>query len=118
MLPSKELAGLVTVVAGPLGAMDAFTAELRDAEIPHRALDTTHAFHSRMLEPIQDGDIPHLVGVRASDRAAAARPAVDRREARGQDLPICVRHVAPFRSLRDREDDSRVAQRPSCQGRP
>ncbi|MBW8805286.1 MAG: SDR family NAD(P)-dependent oxidoreductase [Catenulisporales bacterium] len=44
----------VTVVAGPQDVMDAFTAELRDAEIPHRALDTTHAFHSRMLEPIQD----------------------------------------------------------------
>ncbi|NUR30517.1 MAG: SDR family NAD(P)-dependent oxidoreductase, partial [Catenulispora sp.] len=44
----------VTVVAGPQSAMDAFTAELREAEIPHRPLDTTHAFHSRMLEPLQD----------------------------------------------------------------
>ncbi|MEY9888976.1 acyl transferase domain-containing protein/acyl carrier protein [Catenulispora sp. MAP5-51] len=44
----------VTVVAGPVEAMAAFVAELRDAEVPHRALSTTHAFHSRMLEPLQD----------------------------------------------------------------
>ncbi|WP_051772304.1 type I polyketide synthase [Saccharothrix sp. NRRL B-16314] len=44
----------VTVVAGPGDAMEGLLAELRDADIPFRALRTTHAFHSRMLEPLGD----------------------------------------------------------------
>jgi len=44
----------VTVVAGPVPAVTAFTAELRRAEVPCRALGTTHAFHSRMLSPIAE----------------------------------------------------------------
>ncbi|WP_051772305.1 type I polyketide synthase [Saccharothrix sp. NRRL B-16314] len=44
----------VTVLAGPQDAMDALVAELRKAEVPNRALQTTHAFHSRMLESIAD----------------------------------------------------------------
>ncbi|MTD15353.1 SDR family oxidoreductase [Nakamurella sp. YIM 132087] len=42
----------VTVVAGPVEAAEAYQAELRRAGIAARALATTHAFHSRMLEPV------------------------------------------------------------------
>nr|WP_062330488.1 type I polyketide synthase [Herbidospora sakaeratensis] len=42
----------VSVVAGPSDEMERLVAELRRAEIPCRALDTTHAFHSRMLRPV------------------------------------------------------------------
>ncbi|WP_169807624.1 type I polyketide synthase [Herbidospora mongoliensis] len=42
----------VSVVAGPSEEMERLVAELRKAEIPCRALDTTHAFHSRMLTPV------------------------------------------------------------------
>ncbi|WP_155349073.1 type I polyketide synthase [Acrocarpospora pleiomorpha] len=42
----------VAVVAGPQDEMERLVAELRRAEIPCRALETTHAFHSRMLQPI------------------------------------------------------------------
>ncbi|GAA2696431.1 hypothetical protein GCM10010412_090320 [Nonomuraea recticatena] len=41
----------ITVVAGPAEPVAALAAELRAAEIPCRPLETTHAFHSRMLEP-------------------------------------------------------------------
>ncbi|MEV4218611.1 SDR family oxidoreductase [Nonomuraea sp. NPDC049725] len=41
----------VTVVAGPAEPVAALAAELRAAEIPCRPLETSHAFHSRMLEP-------------------------------------------------------------------
>ncbi|MEU8379818.1 SDR family oxidoreductase [Streptosporangium sp. NPDC048865] len=41
----------VTVVAGPAEPVAALAAELRAAEVPCRPLETTHAFHSRMLEP-------------------------------------------------------------------
>ncbi len=44
----------VTVVAGPVGAVSAFVAQLRLAGIPCRALQTTHAFHSRMLDQVSD----------------------------------------------------------------
>ncbi len=43
----------VTVVAGDTEAMAGLLAELRAAEVGFRALRTTHAFHSRMLEPVQ-----------------------------------------------------------------
>ncbi|TKK89201.1 SDR family NAD(P)-dependent oxidoreductase [Herbidospora galbida] len=42
----------VSVVAGPSDEMERLVAELRRADIPCRALDTTHAFHSRMLQPV------------------------------------------------------------------
>ncbi|NAS20976.1 SDR family NAD(P)-dependent oxidoreductase [Herbidospora sp. NEAU-GS84] len=42
----------VSVVAGPSEEMERLVAELRRADIPCRALDTTHAFHSRMLQPV------------------------------------------------------------------
>ncbi|MBT2230339.1 type I polyketide synthase [Nonomuraea sp. NEAU-A123] len=44
----------VTVVAGPVEAMDGLLADLRRAEIPCRPLQTTHAFHSRMLARLSD----------------------------------------------------------------
>ncbi|MFG1710516.1 SDR family NAD(P)-dependent oxidoreductase [Nonomuraea sp. M3C6] len=44
----------VTVVAGPGEAVTGLAADLRAAEIPCRQLETTHAFHSRMLEPLSD----------------------------------------------------------------
>jgi acyl transferase domain-containing protein/acyl carrier protein len=42
------------VVAGAPAAMDELANELRLAEIPCRPLQTTHAFHSRMLAPLAD----------------------------------------------------------------
>ncbi|MBB5873482.1 acyl transferase domain-containing protein [Allocatelliglobosispora scoriae] len=42
----------VTVVAGPIPAIEAFVAALRKAEIASRPLQTTHAFHSRMLAQV------------------------------------------------------------------
>ncbi|WP_194910759.1 type I polyketide synthase [Catenulispora rubra] len=41
-----------TVVAGPADALDTLIARLREQEIPGRPLQTTHAFHSRMLAPL------------------------------------------------------------------
>ncbi|MEZ0109834.1 acyl transferase domain-containing protein [Catenulispora sp. EB89] len=43
-----------TVVAGPAAALDMLTARLRERDIPARPLQTTHAFHSRMLAPLAD----------------------------------------------------------------
>ncbi|MEU7748182.1 SDR family NAD(P)-dependent oxidoreductase [Nonomuraea sp. NPDC049158] len=42
------------VVAGPVTAIKALAVELRAAQIGCRELDTTHAFHSRMLTPVMD----------------------------------------------------------------
>lgn len=42
------------VVAGPTAALDQLAADLRQAEIPCRPLETSHAFHSRMLAGISD----------------------------------------------------------------
>ncbi|WP_320065717.1 polyketide synthase [Micromonospora sp. RTGN7] len=42
------------VVAGPTAALDQLAADLRQAEIPCRPLETSHAFHSRMLSGISD----------------------------------------------------------------
>ncbi|MFL6161132.1 MAG: SDR family NAD(P)-dependent oxidoreductase [Jatrophihabitantaceae bacterium] len=42
----------VTVLAGPVPAVQRFAERLRAAEIGCRQLQTTHAFHSRMLEPV------------------------------------------------------------------
>ncbi|MDR8412933.1 SDR family NAD(P)-dependent oxidoreductase [Nonomuraea sp. 3-1Str] len=44
----------VTVVAGPAEDVDRLAEELRAAAVPCRPLETTHAFHSRMLEPLAD----------------------------------------------------------------
>ena len=42
----------LAVVGGPLGAVAEFEAELSGKQIASQRLATTHAFHSRMLEPI------------------------------------------------------------------
>ncbi|WP_370383430.1 SDR family NAD(P)-dependent oxidoreductase [Catenulispora sp. GAS73] len=44
----------VTVVAGPPEAIDRFRAFLETGSVPVRPLATSHAFHSRMLEPVKD----------------------------------------------------------------
>jgi acyl transferase domain-containing protein/acyl carrier protein len=44
----------VTVVAGPVPAVQQFAERLRTAEIGCRPLATTHAFHSRMLAPVAE----------------------------------------------------------------
>jgi acyl transferase domain-containing protein/acyl carrier protein len=44
----------VSVVAGPVQAVQALAEDLRQAEVPCRLLSTTHAFHSRMLEQVGD----------------------------------------------------------------
>jgi acyl transferase domain-containing protein len=44
----------VTVVAGPPDAVEAVAVELRRAEVPCRPLQTTHAFHSRMVEEVAE----------------------------------------------------------------
>ncbi|TDQ00457.1 type I polyketide synthase [Labedaea rhizosphaerae] len=43
-----------TVLAGPAEALDVLVELLRSREIPARPLQTTHAFHSRMLAPVAD----------------------------------------------------------------
>ncbi|MEI5103015.1 acyltransferase domain-containing protein [Streptomyces sp. PmtG] len=43
-----------TVVGGPLDAVDDFATRLERAGIPGRKLATTHAFHTRMLQPVSD----------------------------------------------------------------
>ncbi|WP_197094114.1 type I polyketide synthase [Nonomuraea sp. SBT364] len=45
-------AGAQLVLAGPVEAVEAAAARLLEAKIGHRRLETTHAFHSRMLAPV------------------------------------------------------------------
>ncbi|HEX2077353.1 MAG TPA: acyltransferase domain-containing protein, partial [Longimicrobium sp.] len=42
----------VTVVGGTAEAVDAFAARLEAREVHHQRLHTSHAFHSRMMDPI------------------------------------------------------------------
>jgi amino acid adenylation domain-containing protein len=44
----------LSVVSGAHEAIDSFLAQLDQRKIAHRRLVTSHAFHSRMLEPILD----------------------------------------------------------------
>ncbi|GAA2266381.1 hypothetical protein GCM10010149_03320 [Nonomuraea roseoviolacea subsp. roseoviolacea] len=44
--------GSQTVLAGPAEDVEAAMATLRELKIGHRRLETTHAFHSRMLQPV------------------------------------------------------------------
>ncbi|MFJ7995814.1 SDR family NAD(P)-dependent oxidoreductase [Streptomyces sp. NPDC096310] len=44
----------LTVVGGACDVIDAFAARLAEAGVPGRKLATTHAFHTRMLEPVRD----------------------------------------------------------------
>ncbi|MFI6225934.1 SDR family NAD(P)-dependent oxidoreductase [Micromonospora echinospora] len=43
-----------TVVAGPVAAVDALADRLRADEVSCRRLDTDHAFHSSLLQPLAD----------------------------------------------------------------
>jgi acyl transferase domain-containing protein/acyl carrier protein len=42
----------LTVVGGPVEAVEAFAARLAEDEIHHQRLHTSHAFHSRMMDPV------------------------------------------------------------------
>lgn len=42
----------MTVLAGPFAAIEAAEAELGRRGLPHRRLQTSHAFHSAMVEPL------------------------------------------------------------------
>lgn len=42
------------VLAGPVQAIERLEARLSSREIAHRRLETTHAFHSNMLEPVRE----------------------------------------------------------------
>ncbi|MER7455990.1 beta-ketoacyl synthase N-terminal-like domain-containing protein [Micromonospora sp. NPDC126480] len=44
----------LSVLSGPVRAVDALAAELAARSIPHRRLRTSHAFHSPMMDPILD----------------------------------------------------------------
>ncbi|MEU8385636.1 type I polyketide synthase, partial [Streptosporangium sp. NPDC048865] len=46
--------GSQVVLAGPVAAVEAAAARLLEVKIGHRRLETTHAFHSRMLAPVAD----------------------------------------------------------------
>jgi acyl transferase domain-containing protein/acyl carrier protein len=41
------------VLAGPLADIERLEARLTSREVAHRRLETTHAFHSRMLDPLR-----------------------------------------------------------------
>lgn len=43
-----------SVVAGPVAAIEALAAELQRRAVPAQRLRTSHAFHSRLMEPILD----------------------------------------------------------------
>ncbi|HEV3355715.1 MAG TPA: acyltransferase domain-containing protein [Pseudonocardiaceae bacterium] len=45
------LTGDQLVLAGPVDAIDSLVVRLLSAQVPCRQLQTTHAFHSRMLQP-------------------------------------------------------------------
>jgi phthiocerol/phenolphthiocerol synthesis type-I polyketide synthase E len=54
----------LTVLSGPPAAIEAVAAVLAERGIATRRLPTTHAFHSRMMEPLSDGLRDLLRGVR------------------------------------------------------
>lgn len=41
------------VLAGPIAAIERIAAQLQQQEIAHQRVETSHAFHSNMLEPLQ-----------------------------------------------------------------
>jgi acyl transferase domain-containing protein len=59
------------VVAGPVDAVDAFAAQLEAEGIGCRRLHTSHAFHSRSMEPVLAGFAQAMAGVA---RGAATLP--------------------------------------------
>lgn len=42
------------VVAGPFGAIEQLEQALVSREVPHKRLETSHAFHSAMMEPVAE----------------------------------------------------------------
>ncbi|RCG26495.1 acyltransferase domain-containing protein [Sphaerisporangium album] len=62
----------MTVIAGPAVAAETLADELRRAEIPCRPLQTTHAFHSRMLAPLAD-DLTAWVAANVTLKPPAVR---------------------------------------------
>ncbi|RZA32261.1 MAG: acyltransferase domain-containing protein, partial [Lysobacteraceae bacterium] len=54
------------VVAGPAEAIAAFQASLDADGIAHRALKTSHAFHSSMMDPVVKGFAAELAAIRRS----------------------------------------------------
>src|SRR3546814_8202374 len=61
------------VVAGPFDAIEAFQAQLEAAGIPCRALRTSHAFHSAMMDAVVE---PFHALVDAPARSAPPLPIV------------------------------------------
>lgn len=60
--------GSQAVLAGPVDAVSRLAEDLRAEEIPCRELDTTHAFHSRMLAPLAD-ELTRWIGENITLRA-------------------------------------------------
>ncbi|HEX2084805.1 MAG TPA: SDR family NAD(P)-dependent oxidoreductase [Solirubrobacteraceae bacterium] len=60
----------LTVAAGPVEAIEALRTRLAEQDVAARPLSTTHAFHSRMLEPIAE---PLTAWVREHVRPRAPR---------------------------------------------
>ncbi len=58
------------VVAGPDDAIAALEVRLAAADLPHQKLHTSHAFHSKMMDPVVDGllSIAKTIVLRAPDR--------------------------------------------------
>ncbi|WP_429848144.1 SDR family oxidoreductase [Brevibacillus panacihumi] len=54
----------LSVAAGPVHLIAALEAELAMREIPTRRLQTTHAFHSAMMEPLRDAFQSMVAGIR------------------------------------------------------
>ena len=61
------------VVAGPVPAVDALEQRLRQQDVPCRRLQTSHAFHSAMMEPIVE---PFLARLNDIDKQPPAMPYV------------------------------------------
>ncbi|AEV87033.1 erythronolide synthase [Actinoplanes sp. SE50/110] len=55
-----------TVVAGPADAIEALAARLSAENVRHRPLATSHAFHSRLMDPILDRLRGELAGLRTA----------------------------------------------------
>ncbi len=55
-----------TVAAGPVAAVEELTARLAEEEVVCRRLTTSHAFHSRMLDPLADELTDFVRGLRLS----------------------------------------------------
>jgi len=75
--PEKEALNLLTadlslaaangpalcVVSGPFSAIEKYEKKLSDLNIVHQRLQTSHAFHSRMMEPILSGYTEQVNGL-------------------------------------------------------